>query len=90
MGLPKPKGKQLEVLDLKPEGHNVVLILRSKLVERLIQASQNGKVDLRSFLYMLSDTTYIRRSSNIKRVLAYLSAFSGSGLIEDFIKKIDV
>ena len=68
----------------------VRLILRSKLVERLIQASQNGKVDLRSFLYMLSDTTYIRRSSNIKRVLAYLSAFSGSGLIEDFIKKIDV
>jgi len=25
MALPKPKGKQLEVLDLKPEGHNVVL-----------------------------------------------------------------
>lgn len=25
MGLPKPKGKQIEVLDLKPEGHNVIL-----------------------------------------------------------------
>lgn len=25
MALPKLKGKQLEVLDLKPEGHNVVL-----------------------------------------------------------------
>ena len=25
MALPQPKGKQLEVLDLKPEGHNVVL-----------------------------------------------------------------
>ena len=25
MALPQPKGKQLEVLDLKPEGHNVIL-----------------------------------------------------------------
>ena len=25
MALPKPKGKQIEVLDLKPEGHNVIL-----------------------------------------------------------------
>lgn len=25
MALPRPKGKQIEVLDLKPEGHNVIL-----------------------------------------------------------------
>jgi len=48
------------------------LILRSTLIRRMFQASGNGNVDLRQFLYMLADSTYVRRKSNIKRVLSYL------------------
>lgn len=48
------------------------LILRSKLICRLYQASENGDVDLRQFLYMLADSTYIRRRSNIKKMADYL------------------
>lgn len=68
----------------------VRLISKSTLFERLIQASQNGTVDLRSFLYMLSDSTYIRRSSNIKRILAYISKYSNSMLVDRFIDEIVV
>lgn len=66
----------------------VRLILRSKLVERLLQASQNGKVDLKSFLYMLSESTYIRRSSNIKRVLCYLPLYSENERIDEFVGEV--
>lgn len=50
----------------------VRLILRSKLIKRMYQASRNGRVNMREFLYMLSDSTYIRRRSNIKKVLNIL------------------
>ena len=49
------------------------LILRSTLIKRMLQACENGNVDLRQFLYMLADSTYVRRKSNIKRVLTCLS-----------------
>ena len=48
------------------------LVLRNKLVTRLYQATKNGTVNMREFLYMLSDSTYNRRKSNIKSVLNVL------------------
>lgn len=48
------------------------LILRSVLIARMLQASQNGRVNMREFLYMLSDSTYIRRKSNVRKVVDYL------------------
>ncbi len=48
------------------------LIIRSTLISRMIQASQNGTINMREFLYMLSDSTYIRRRSNIKGLVDYL------------------
>lgn len=48
------------------------LILRSTLISRMLQASQNGTVNMREFLYMLSDSTYLRRKSNMKKVVDYL------------------
>lgn len=51
---------------------NVRLFLRNKFIARLIKATATANVDARQFLYMLSDTTYIRRKSNIKCILRYL------------------
>ena len=51
---------------------NTRLFLRNKFISRLIKVTANGKVDARQFLYMLSDATYVRRKSNLKRILAYL------------------
>lgn len=48
------------------------LILRSKVVKRLVQTTRMGNVDLRDFLYMLSDSTYSRRRSNMKHMLDIL------------------
>lgn len=48
------------------------LFLRNKLIARLIKASSFATVNARQFFYMLSDTTYIRRKSNIKSVLRFL------------------
>ena len=48
------------------------MILRSKLFTRMMQASANGKVNMREFLYMLSDSTYVRRRSNVKKMMGYL------------------
>ena len=50
----------------------VRLFLRNKFIARLIKATAIADVDARQFLYMLSDTTYIRRRSNIKCILKYL------------------
>ena len=50
----------------------VRLFLRNKFIVRLLKAASKGKVDARQFLYMLSDSTYIRRKSNIKCILRYL------------------
>lgn len=49
------------------------LVLRNKLIIRLLRASKNGKVNVREFLYMISDSTYIRRRSNIKSILNLLT-----------------
>ena len=51
----------------------VRLILRNKLIIRLWQASQNGNVNVREFLYMLSDATYVRRRSNVKKIVEFLN-----------------
>ena len=66
-------GQVVDVLD-DDEAERLItrLILRGSLVKRLIRASFNGKVDVRNMLYMLSDSTYVRRKSNIKGVLKYL------------------
>ena len=50
----------------------VRLLLRNKFIARLVKATSVGRVNARQFLYMLSDTTYIRRRSNIKCILKYL------------------
>ena len=65
---------------------NIRLFLRNKFIARLIKATATGKVDARQFLYMLSDTTYIRRKSNIKCILRYLqesTEYDFSGLFEN-------
>ncbi|MBR5296639.1 MAG: hypothetical protein IKU29_02070 [Parabacteroides sp.] len=49
------------------------LILRSPFVSRVIKATQNGNVQMRQFLYMLSYSTYVRRRSNIKAVFSIVS-----------------
>ena len=43
------------------------LVLRNKLITRLYQATKNGNVNMREFMYMLSDYTYVRRKSNVKK-----------------------
>lgn len=50
----------------------VRLFLRNKFIARLIKATATANVDARQFLYMLSDSTYTRRKSNIKCILRYL------------------
>lgn len=66
----------------------VRLILRSKLITRLFQASRNGKVNMREFLYMLSDSTYNRRKSNIKTVIEVLD-ISGEYEFSEFINILE-
>jgi hypothetical protein len=48
------------------------LVLRNKLVRRLYVVSQEGTIDMRQFFYMVSDSTYTRRTSNVKAVLKVL------------------
>lgn len=48
------------------------LIIRNRLISRILKASKNGDLNMRQFLYMISDSTFIRRSSNIKSVLNIL------------------
>lgn len=52
------------------------LWLRNVLIQRLLCATRNGKVDVRQMLFMLSTSTYIRRSSNIKTVWGKLISTS--------------
>lgn len=63
------------------------LLLRNRLIIRMMQASGNGNVNAREFLYMLSDSTYLRRKSNIKAVLNILGS-SDEYDFTDFIEKI--
>lgn len=62
----------LELADDDKEKLLTRLLLRNKFIVRLIKASNNGNIEMRNFLYMLSDTTYVRRRSNIKAILNIL------------------
>lgn len=48
------------------------LILRSNFICRLYKVSQLGVVDVKGCLYMISESTYIRRRPNVKRLLDVL------------------
>lgn len=48
------------------------LILRNKLISQIIFVSKEQNIDMETFLYDLSETTYIRRRSNIKYILEIL------------------
>lgn len=63
------------------------LLLRNRLIVRMMQASENGNVNVREFLYMLSDSTYLRRKSNVKEVLNILDS-SDEYDFTNFIEKI--
>ena len=63
------------------------LLLRNRLIIRLMQASENGNINAREFFYMLSDSTYLRRRSNIKAVLNILKS-SEEYDFKDFVNKI--
>ncbi len=63
------------------------LLLRNRLIIRLMQASENGTIYAREFFYMLSDSTYLRRKSNVKEVLKIL-ATSEEYDFTDFVGKI--
>lgn len=51
---------------------NIRLLLRNKFIARLVKATSTATVNARQFLYMLSDTTYTRRKSNVKYILQYM------------------
>ena len=78
----------LVFLDLNEQDKNKLLIrllLRNKLIARLVKTTAINSVDARQFFYMLSDTTYIRRKSNIKCILKCLqnsSEYDFSKIIE--------
>lgn len=63
------------------------LILRSNLVLNIYRTSLIGPVDLRQLLYMLADSTYLRRKSNIKKVINFLLSSNEIELL-NFIEKI--
>lgn len=63
------------------------LLLRNRLIIRLMQASENGNINAREFFYMLSDSTYLRRRSNVKAVLNILKS-SEEYNFKDFVNKI--
>lgn len=63
------------------------LLLRNRLIIRLMQASENGNINGREFFYMLSDSTYLRRRSNVKAILNILKS-SEEYDFNDFINKI--
>ena len=50
------------------------LILRNKLISQLILVASKGELGLEAFLYDLSESTYLRRKSNIKYVFEILNS----------------
>lgn len=64
------------------------LILRLRLVQKLYLDSLKGKVNLRDCLSVLSETTFVRRSSNVKTVLKILVETTEYDF-HDFVAKID-
>lgn len=65
------------------------LILRLRIVQKLYLDSLKGKVNLRECLSVLSETTFIRRSSNVKTILKLL-AESSEYDFHDFVAKVDI
>lgn len=62
--------------DLKPEEKEkllIRLILRYKLFTQLLMAALQGEFELEVFLYDLSKSTYLRRRTNINRVIEILN-----------------
>lgn len=49
------------------------LIIRNKLITQLFVASIQGSFDLEAFLYDLSKSTYLRRRTNINRIIELLN-----------------
>lgn len=69
-------GYVLDVLDEKKQKKLVLrCLLRSKLIMKLFSATCNGEVDLRQFLYMLSESTYKRRVSNLLHLFQIMNDF---------------
>lgn len=50
------------------------LIIRNKLITQLFLAANQGEFDLEAFLYDLSKSTYLRRRTNINRILEWLNS----------------
>ena len=50
------------------------LIIRNKLITQLFLAAYQDEFDLEAFLYDLSKSTYLRRRTNINRILVWLNA----------------
>ena len=50
------------------------LIIRNKLITQLFIAAMHSAFDLEAFLYDLSKSTYLRRRTNINRVIQWLNA----------------
>ena len=50
------------------------LIIRNKLITQLFIAASQGEFDLEAFLYDLSKSTYLRRRTNINRIIERLNA----------------
>ncbi len=48
------------------------LVLRNKLIAQLVLAAANGPFELETFLYDLSESTYLRRRTNIKYIISML------------------
>lgn len=48
------------------------LVLRNKLIVQLVLAAANGPFELETFLYDLSESTYLRRRTNIKYIICML------------------
>ena len=65
------------------------LVLRNKLITRLYQATKNGNVNMREFMYMLSDSTYVRRKSNVKKIINILK-LSEEYDFNTFVDKIKI
>ena len=69
-------GYVINDLDMEAR-HRLLLrcLLRSKLLSKLLSATHNGNVDLRQFLYMLSDSTYSRRITNLLHLFQIMNDF---------------
>ena len=65
------------------------LVLRNKLITRLYQATKNGNVNMREFMYMHSDSTYVRRKSNVKKIINILK-LSEEYDFNTFVDKIKI